>query len=119
MFRFENLEIWKRSIEVTDKIFEVSDLIESHHHFRFADQLRGAVLSISNNIAEGSGSLFKKEFSQFLNYSHRSIFESVNMLIIACRRKYIDEKLKSSLINELEEISKMVSAFSSTLSAHS
>ncbi|MDI6765796.1 MAG: four helix bundle protein [Bacteroidota bacterium] len=115
MFRFENLEIWKRSIQITDEIFNIADIIESKHHYRFADQLRGAVLSISNNIAEGSGSSSKRDFTQFLNYTHRSIFETVNMLIIACRRKYINEDQKNNLRNELEEISKMVSGFSRSL----
>ena len=112
MFRFENLEIWKRSVDITDSIFDIADQLENKHCYRFADQLRGAVLSISNNIAEGSGSSSKKDFCQFLNYTHRSIFETVNMLIIAYRRKYIQDQQKDSLKNELEEISKMVMRFS-------
>lgn len=115
MFRFENLEIWKRSIKITDEMFNIADIIESKHQYRFADQLRGAVLSISNNIAEGSGSSSKKDFTQFLNYAHRSIFETVNMLILASRREYFNEQQKSHLINELEEISKMISGFSKSL----
>jgi len=115
MFRFENLEIWKRSIQITDKIFNIADIIEKRHHYRYADQLRGAVLSISNNIAEGSGSSSKRDFTQFLNYTRRSIFETVNMLIIARRREYISEELKNHLINEFEEISKMISGFSKSL----
>ncbi len=115
MFRFENLEIWKRSIQITDEIFNIADVIENKHHYRFSDQLRGAVLSISNNIAEGSGSSSKKDFCQFLNYTHRSIFETVNMLIIACRRKYLGEGQHNLLKNELEQISKMISGFSKSL----
>lgn len=115
MFRFENLEIWNRSINVTNKIFDLADSIENRHHYRFADQLRSASLSISNNIAEGSGSSSKREFCQFLNYAHRSIFETVNMLVIASHRKYIEENKTNELKKELEEISKMVSGFSNSL----
>jgi four helix bundle protein len=115
MFRFENLEIWKRSVDITDSIFGIADQLENKHCYRFADQLRGAVLSISNNIAEGSGSSSKKDFCQFFNYTHRSIFETVNMLIIAYRRKYILVQQKDSLKNELEEISKMIMGFSKSL----
>lgn len=116
MFRFEGLEVWKRSIKITDEIFDIADSIEDRHKYRFAEQLRAASLSISNNIAEGSGSTSKKEFRQYLNHSHRSIFEAVNMIFIATRRKYITESQKIIITNELEEISKMVIGFSSSLS---
>jgi four helix bundle protein len=115
MFRFEGFEIRKCSIEITDKIFNLADIIKTKHHNKFADQLRGASLSISNTIAEGSGSSSKRDFCRFLNYTHRSIFETVNMLIIATRRKFIEEGKTIELKNELEEISKMVSGFANSL----
>jgi four helix bundle protein len=117
MFRFETLEIWKRSIVLTDKIFEIAEMIDKKHYFRFAEQIRASALSVSNNIAEGAGSDSVKEFKQFLNYSRRSIFETVNMLIIAERRNIIDGILREKIINELEGISKMVISFSRSLSA--
>ncbi|WP_205940794.1 four helix bundle protein [Pedobacter paludis] len=39
---------------------------------QIAEQLNGAALSISNNIAEGSGSVSNKEFTHYLNIAHRS-----------------------------------------------
>jgi len=82
MFRFENLEIWKKSIEVAGNLFDISDDLERKKLYKFAEQLRGAALSISNNIAEGSGSNSKKEFIQFLNIAKRSCFENANMMIL-------------------------------------
>jgi hypothetical protein len=55
-FRFENLEIWRRSVEVARKLFRLADDLENNKLYRFADQLRGAGLSMPNNIAEGAGS---------------------------------------------------------------
>lgn len=115
MFRFENLDIWKRSIEVTDQIFDIADLLEDKRRYKFAEQLRGAVLSITNNIAEGSGSNSKREFKLFLNYSHRSVSETANMIILCLRRKYIDEETNRKHLNQLEEISKMITGFSKSL----
>lgn len=65
-FRFENLEIWQRSVDIAEKLFKLADMLEEKKLYRFADQLRGAGLSMSNNVAEGSGSSSKKEFMQFL-----------------------------------------------------
>jgi four helix bundle protein len=119
MFRFETLDIWKRSIVLTDKIFDIAELIDQKHYFKYADQIRASALSITNNIAEGSGSTSIRDFKLFLNYSRRSVFETVNMLIIAERRNIIDGILREKIINELEEISKMIISFSRSLSTRS
>ncbi|MEI9477283.1 MAG: four helix bundle protein [Deltaproteobacteria bacterium] len=49
-FRFENLEIWKRAVEIARKLFKIADSLETKKLYRFADQLRGAGLSMPNNI---------------------------------------------------------------------
>ena len=115
MFRFEKLEIWKKGIEVADKMFDLADRLDEKRNYRFAEQLRSASLSIVNNIAEGSGSISRKEFKQFLNFSHRSISETANMIIMCFRRSYIEEKDKNDSLYQLEEISKMVIGFSKSL----
>jgi four helix bundle protein len=71
-FRFQDLRIWKLAIEIAIELFEIADGFERKKLFRFAEQLRGSGMSMSNNIAEGSGSNSKKEFRQFLNIARRS-----------------------------------------------
>ena len=66
-FRFKNLDIWKKAVKIGIDLFDIADALEEKRLYRFAEQLRGAALSMSNNIAEGSGSVSKKEFSNFLN----------------------------------------------------
>jgi four helix bundle protein len=77
--------------------------------------LRGAALSISNNIAEGAGSASKKEFAQFLNFAKRSCFENANMLILFARKGLISEDLRDQQLVALEEESKMIEAFRKSL----
>jgi four helix bundle protein len=55
-FRFQDLKIWQSAIEIADKIFNIADTLESKKLYRFAEQLRGAGMPMSNNISEGSGS---------------------------------------------------------------
>ena len=50
--------------------------------YRYAEQLRAAGLSISNNIAEGSGSSHKQEFIQFLNITRRSLLEDASVITL-------------------------------------
>ena len=115
-FRFENLEIWKKGIELNDYLFDLSDEITKLNYYKFGDQLRSASLSIVNNIAEGSGSNSKKEFILFLNYSRRSVFEVSNMIIVLNRRKIITNERSDEFLKKLIEISKMISGFKNSLS---
>ena len=48
-FRFQDLEIWQMAIEIADELFDIADLLDKRRLYRFAEQLRGAGMSISNN----------------------------------------------------------------------
>ncbi|MBI9084270.1 MAG: four helix bundle protein [Desulfobacterales bacterium] len=111
MFRFENLEIWKKAIGVGRRLFEIANDLEKKKLYRFADQLRGAALSMSNNIAEGSGSNSHKEFAQFLNIARRSTFENANMMILFEMESYISSETKNELLSELDELCRMITGF--------
>ncbi|MCK4344219.1 MAG: four helix bundle protein [Bacteroidales bacterium] len=114
-FRFEELEIWKEAIELADKLFDIADKVENKRLYRFAEQLRGAAMSISNNIAEGSGSFSDKEFAQFLNIARRSTFECANILVILYRRKLIRLEQKEELFGELATLSRKITNFRKSL----
>ncbi len=114
-FRFEDLEIWKMAIDLADELFDIADTLEDRKLFRFADQLRGAGMSMSNNIAEGTGSTSKKELKQFLNIVRRSTFENANILIILYRRGLIEEKLKNELLEQLDILCRKITNFQKLL----
>ena len=50
-FRFQDLQIWNEAIDVGDRLFDIADLLEQKKLYRFAEQLRSAGMSMSNNIA--------------------------------------------------------------------
>ncbi len=54
--RFRDLKNWQLAIEIADELYEVADDPEKERLYRFADQLRGSGMSMSNNMSEGSGS---------------------------------------------------------------
>ncbi len=114
-FRFENLKIWQRAVEVARKLFRLANTLEEKKLFRFAEQLRDAGLSMPNNIAEGSGSTSKKEFMQFLNIARRSTFENASMILIFAKEKLISESMKDEIIKDMDELCRMITAFSRTL----
>ena len=118
-FRFLGLEIWKRSAEFSSSFFQLADQLDKQRFFRFAEQLRAAVLSITNNIAEGSGSVSRIDFANFLNMARRSTFEVANILFLLNRSRYISETDLNKMIGELEEESRMIFAFMRNLRSQS
>lgn len=114
-FRFQNLVIWKMVIEIANKLLDIADELEKKHLYRFAEQLRAAGMSMSNNIAEGSGSSSDKEFASFLNYARRSIFENANILILLHMRNLTTEKIKNELLEELDHLCRQITNFQKTL----
>ena len=81
-FRFEDLEIWKLAKQLAVKFHKLAEQLDRRRLYRYAEQLRAAGLSLTNNIAEGSGSLHVQEFRQFLNITRRSLFEDASMLMV-------------------------------------
>ncbi len=116
-FRFEDLEVWQLSIDIGNKLFDLADSLENKKLFRLAEQLRGSGMSLSNNIAEGSGSYSQKEFRQFLNYSRRSCFERANIITILLLRKLLEEKIKEQLFESLDILSRKITTFQKSLIA--
>jgi four helix bundle protein len=114
-FRFEQLDIWKEANQVCDILFDYSDKADNERLFKFAEQLRAAAMSISNNIAEGSGSFSDKDFANFLNISRRSVFECANILHVFQRRNIITSEERLKVYPNLIILSKKITNFRKSL----
>lgn len=114
-FRFMDLEIWRDAIEIGSDLFNLADKIETKKLYRFAEQMRGAGLSMSNNIAEGSGSNSRRDFSSFLNMARRSTFENANLVLVMEKRGYISETEAARLLRRLDHLCRKITNFQKTL----
>ena len=114
-FRFEELEIWQRGARLSGELFRLADALEQQRLYRFSEQLRGAVLSITNNIAEGSGSESNTDFANFLNIARRSVFEVANILMLLDQAAGVSVPEREAHLDQLEQLSRMITAFRRTL----
>lgn len=114
-FRFEDLEIWQLAAEMAVKFHVVGNKLDARKLYRYAEQLRGAGLSLSNNIAEGSGSAHKQEFIQFLNIARRSVFEDASMLLVFEKLGLIDSNKVDDLLGDCDVLGRKITNFSRTL----
>ena len=115
-FRFEDFEIWQLACDRGDELCALADALHEKNLYGFADQLRRAALSISNNIAEGSGSEHPKDFRNFLNISRRSVFECASMILFFHRKGLISAQTKETLVPQLAQLSRKIHNFKKTIS---
>lgn len=102
------LDVWKRAIGFVEKIYKMTSSFPSEEKFGLTSQMRRAAVSIPSNIAEGAARSGKKEFLNFLNFSQGSVAELETQIIISENLKFINSDAGKKLINELDEISKML-----------
>lgn len=117
-FRFEKLDIWNNAINYVNKIYSLTKNFPRDELFGLKDQLRRSASSISANIAEGSGSSSKRDFSHYLDISIKSIYETVSHLHIARSQNYIPENKRTELYNEAEVLVKRIQSFRKWLNAN-
>ena len=110
MFRFEQLKVWHKAVELYDVVDRLADRFPSKVQFGLADQSRRAALSVSSNIAEGSGRETAKEFRHFLSIAKESAFEMVSIAFVCRRRALITDQEHAGLYSQAEEVSKMLTA---------
>lgn len=108
---FEEFEVHKKGIILTKKVFKILNKSSIEKEFGFKDQLKRAVISVTNNIAEGSEYNNNKQFIRYLKIAKGSCAEVRNMLILARELEFCsNEEIQESLILSIE-ISQNISNF--------
>ncbi len=107
--KFEDIEAWKLSREISRLVYEVSRNERFAKDFALVNQIRRASISILSNIAEGFERDGDKEFIQFLAIAKGSCGEVRAQLYIALDQDYLDEAKFTSIVSKLVETSKMLS----------
>ena len=118
MFSFEDLVVWQRSVEFTEKTVTMIDQMKTpRRHYRMIEQLEAAATSLAMNIAEGKGRQTDKEFVQFLYIARGSLFEVITLLVIFARVGWVDIECVQRLRKPAEEIVKMLNSLIKSLRA--
>ena len=113
--RFEDLRIWKLSLKITKRIYDVTFKTKFNKDFGLRDQIRRAVISVSSNIVEGFEKNNNNEFVRFLKIAKGSAGEVRNQLYIALAVGYITESEFESLNNDLIALVNQIGGFISYL----
>ena len=116
MFRFEKLDVWHRSIEFADLIYEATRVFPADERYGLTSQMRRAAVSISSNIADGSGRISDRDFARFLEIAYGSLMEVVSQSRIAQRQGLLDGPSCDEITTKAESLSRMLSGLRNSLS---
>lgn len=114
-FKFENLNVWKKSLDYTASIHELTLTFPKSELYILSSQIKRAADSINLNIAEGSTGQSDAEFRKFLGYAIRSAIEVVSCLYVGKKRGLINDIDFKRLYSEAEEIIRMTQALRNSI----
>lgn len=89
---FRDLEAYKAGKEVILIVYQLMRKFPNEERYAMCDQLRRASVSITSNIAEGSGRISIKEKIHFIEFSYGSLMEVISQIDIACDLNYITKE---------------------------
>ena len=114
-FRFEKLEVWQEARAINHAIYRLTKNFPRQELFAMTSQIRRASISITSNIAEGSGRNSDKDFAHFLEQSYGSLIEVASIHYLALDEGYVKESDLEPLFDELEKLAKRIAALNRSL----
>ena len=108
MRNFLNLKIWKRSHQLTLKIYKITKYFPKEELFGLTGQMRRSSSSIPTNIAEGCGRNSNPQLANFLQIATGSCSELQYQIILSKDLSYINEQVFSELHTDAVDIRKMI-----------
>ena len=107
---YRDLVVWQRAVEFVAEIYRVSAGFPQGEQFGLAAQVRRASVSVSANIAEGSGRATSGDLLKFLSYARGSLKEAESMVFVAQRLGFVSAAECVEALRLADETSRMLAA---------
>jgi four helix bundle protein len=112
---FRDLLVWQRSMRLARDVYAETVNFPKHEVFGLSSQIRRAAVSVPSNIAEGHGKISDRSFRVFLTQARGSLFELETQLQLATDVGYFDDAKALKLMQECQEIARMLNGLLHTL----
>lgn len=107
-FGYEDLEVWNRSVNLAVNIINIVESLDtSRKHYRLLEQIEASSASISNEFGRRERPLFKKGV-QYCYIARGSLYETMTLLEIFRKKKWISDPDYFALEKEGKEIASMI-----------
>ena len=105
-FNFRNLICYQKGRVLVKEVYALVKAFPVEEKYALGDQMRRAVVSVTSNIAEGSGRQSLKDQAHFLELSYGSLMEVMSQIDLALDLNFIDNKNYNRLELLIEEEAK-------------
>ncbi len=112
---FTKYDIWNDGIELSVKLYKLTDSFPEHEKFGLTIQIKRASISITSNFAEGCSRSSEKDFKRFIEISLGSAFEIKTQLIVSNKLGYLSNEELNEIIVSIDKISKQLNALRSKI----
>jgi len=109
MFKFENLDAWKASIDLYRRVAGDTEKLTRPGQAFLAAHIRRTAMSISANIAEGTGREGLRGSKQFFNIAKGSTYEVVSIAYILREERVLTPAQFSEIYDRCDWIARMLS----------
>ncbi|MFZ3048915.1 MAG: four helix bundle protein [Desulfatirhabdiaceae bacterium] len=114
-FRFEELDIWKMAMDISDTLFDMSDELEAGQGHQVAEKLIEFAMEIAGNIADGSASSSDMEFDEALVNARRYVHRAASMMFLLDRRELISQSVMDQNLEQLNILSRKMYSLQKSL----
>ena len=105
MKSFEDLDVWKESVELSSKVYR---FFGDSRDFGFKEQITRSALSIPSNIAEGCERDSLKDRRKFFDYAKGSSGELQTQIEVGRLAGFIDSETAGEWTNKAKKFSAML-----------
>jgi four helix bundle protein len=106
------LKVWVKAKEFAVAVYKkVLPLLPSEEKWNLNQQLRRSAISVPANIAEGYGRFYYQDNVRFCYNARGSLEEILSHLTVAHELNYISEVLYRELMNDGDEIDRMLNGY--------
>lgn len=115
LFPFEKLDVWQLAVDLAEFVLGLLEQLPQNKHIRLISQMEAAATSPAQNIAEGKGRQYKKEFIQYLHIAQGSLYEVVTLNEVFRRRKLFREEDAIEIRKRCEQVDRKLNGLINSL----
>ncbi|MBI3475411.1 MAG: four helix bundle protein [Acidobacteria bacterium] len=103
-----DLVAWQKAMDLTKKIYVLTNAFPKHEVYGLTSQLRRAAVSIPSSLAEGAARNGQREFSYFISTARGSLAEVETQVELAVFLNYIPQDAAKTVMVSISDLGRIL-----------